>query len=90
MELIPRIVIFTALVAPPGLAAMRTPGALPYRAAAKLGEPACVSSSALIVLTAYPSAFCCLVIPSEVTTTSFMAAVPACNTMAIFSVAATS
>ena len=44
--------MFTALVAPPGVAPMVTPGALPYNAVAKFGEAACTKLSALIVVVA--------------------------------------
>ena len=78
--------MFTALVAPPGVAPIRTPGALPYNAVAKLGVPASVSCCELMVLTAYPSAFCFLPIPREVTTTSSRALLPDSRTIiAVFS-----
>ena len=62
--------MFTALVAPPGAEAIRTPGALPYNAEAKLGEPVRVIASDLIVLVAYPSDFWSFLTPKAVTTTS--------------------
>ena len=52
MEASPRTLMETAPAEPPCVCVMRTPGALPYMAEAKLGAPAFTNSSALMVLMA--------------------------------------
>ena len=52
MEVSPRTLMETAPAEPPCGCGMRTPGALPYMAEAKLGAPAFTNSSALMVLMA--------------------------------------
>ena len=52
MEVSQRTLMETAPAEPPCVCVMRTPGALPYMAEAKLGAPAFTNSSALMVLMA--------------------------------------
>ncbi|MNN06376.1 hypothetical protein D3C81_1191660 [compost metagenome] len=52
IELVPRILMLIPDVAPPGAAEIRTPGALPYNAPAKFGEPVFVNSLESTVLMA--------------------------------------
>ena len=52
IEVRPRTLMETAPAEPPCVCVMRTPGALPYMAEAKLGAPAFTNSSALMVLMA--------------------------------------
>ncbi|MNT31697.1 hypothetical protein D3C86_1560810 [compost metagenome] len=89
IEFSPRIWILIA-PAPPGVEVTRTPGALPYKELAILGEAVLTIASDLIILVAYPIALFFLDCPNAVTVTPSSSLVAVSNLIFISSAAFTS